>query len=398
MAEAIKAVGLFAGVGGIELGFERALGSSVETTLLCESWEPARAVLAQRFEGVEVRPDVRELSELPGDTDALFAGFPCTDLSQAGHTAGIHGEQSGLVAHVFEMLRRAARRGRSPPWLVIENVSNMLALEGGVAMRYLVDEIESLGYRWAYRVVDSRSAGVPQRRRRVLLLASPTEDPRPVLFADDAGQYPAEAFSDDAFGFYWTEGLRGLGWARDAIPTLKGGSTVGIPSAPAIWAPACANESKIVLPSIEDAEELQGFPRGWTSVAADGRSRNGPRWKLVGNAVTVGVASWLARRLLNPGTFDLPSASWEETGAWPAAAWGERGRVRTVAVSEFPVHTTYRHLVDVVDTANARPLSHRGAAGFWRRLQQGNLGRHPGFRRAVAEHVDLTRPDGLALF
>ena len=56
-------------------------------------------------------------------------------------------------------------------------------------------EIEDLGYRWAYRVIDSRFTGVPQRRRRVILLASPTEDPRSVLFADDAGERAFE-YSD----------------------------------------------------------------------------------------------------------------------------------------------------------------------------------------------------------
>ena len=59
-----------------------------------------------------------------------------------------------------------------------------------------------------------------------------------VLFADEAG--PPTSIDDHrrlACGFYWTEGVRGLGWAVDAIPTLKGGSTVGVPSPPAIWLP-----------------------------------------------------------------------------------------------------------------------------------------------------------------
>ena len=62
---------------------------------------------------------------------------------------GIAGEASGLVAEVFRLLR-----GRRVPLLMLENVRNMLILNKGEAMRYLVDEVEALGYRWAYRLVD----------------------------------------------------------------------------------------------------------------------------------------------------------------------------------------------------------------------------------------------------
>lgn len=106
--------------------------------------------------------------------------------------------------------------------MVIENVRNMLALDSGTAMEYLVSEFERLGYTWAYRLVDSRFTGVPQRRQRVIFVASRTEDPCAVLFADDANERPESDYRGDAFGFYWTEGNTGLGWAQDALPTLKG--------------------------------------------------------------------------------------------------------------------------------------------------------------------------------
>ena len=343
MSGSVQVAGLFAGIGGIELGFQLgrwgagALGRRVETRLLCEWWPPAQQVLATRFPGVELHPDVRELREIPRGVDVLAAGFPCTDLSQAGRTSGITGAQSSLVGHVFEALRLAESRGRRLPWLLIENVPNILALDRGRAMAYLVGELDVLGYRWAYRTVDSRFTGVPQRRRRVLLVASRTDDPRDVLFADDGGaRDETELDGAAAYGFYWTEGRGGLGWARDAVPTLKGGSTVGIPSPPAVWVPTAHPGRKLVTPRIEDAEQLQGFARGWTG-PADGRARNGPRWKLVGNAVTVDVAAWVAGRLVSPGRSAAESAVWTGTGSWPVAAWGERGTVRAAAVSEYPL-------------------------------------------------------------
>lgn len=386
MTSEVRAVGLFAGIGGIELGLQRGLGAT--TAGLCENWGPAQSVLRSRFPAAGVEDDVRAFEKVPAGTTILTAGFPCTDLSQAGRTAGITGQHSGLVVHVFSALRKI-RAKKNRPWLLIENVQNMLALDQGRAMDYLVTELESLGYRWAYRVVDSRFTGVPQRRRRVILLASVHEDPGTVLFADDSGEPEPTRYRDDAFGFYSTEGLRGLGWAQDAIPTLKGGSTIGIPSPPAIWIPGAEPGRKLVWPRIEDAEALQGFPRGWTEAASDGR-RDAARWKMLGNAVTVGVAEWVAARIARPGTDERERQPL--TGRpWPSAAAGQSGQRWRVFVSEYPLLRAYQHLLDVVQADEATPLTLRATAGFLDRLERGNLGRHPGFRRDVAEHVEVMR-------
>jgi len=377
--------GLFAGIGGVERGLA---GAGGRAELLCEWWEPAKVVLAQRFPDASVVGDVRDLRSLP-KVDVATAGFPCTDLSQAGRTHGIQGSQSGLVAEVFRLLRR-----QRVPVLVLENVRNMLVLDGGEAMRYLTAELESLGYRWAYRLVDSRFAGVPQRRQRVLFVAARDVDPRAILFADDAGEPPDDRFRDDCFGFYWTEGLRGLGWARDAVPTLKGGSTIGIPSPPAIWWPDGPPGRRIVVPRIEDAESLQGFPRGWTTPASEVERRKGTRWKLVGNAVTVGVSAWLGRRIRKPGEPCLEGAAMQAGDRWPNAAFGAAGKVWGVDVSMWPVHATYKHLSDVVDLVNAQPLSERGAAGFLSRARRAKLRFADGFLDDLDEHIAFMRGEG----
>jgi DNA (cytosine-5)-methyltransferase 1 len=385
-----RVVGLFAGIGGLEAGLSAA---GHEARLLCEVWEPARAVLCARFPGLEIEPDVRELGSLPGDADVIAAGFPCTDLSQAGRTAGISGSQSGLVAHVFRLADKHDLR-----WLILENVRNMLALDGGRAMHYLVSELEDRGYDWAYRLVDSRFTGVPQRRQRVLLVASRSEDPRGVLLSDDAGEPGMERYASDAFGFYWTEGLRGLGWAQDAIPTLKGGSTIGIPSPPAVWLPDAPVGRQLVTPSIEDAEALQGFSRGWTSAAAGTQRQKGARWKLVGNAVTVGVAAWLGRRLADPGAYDEGEA--EPLGGgdrWSTAAWGRGGRRWRSHVSMWPEVGPYRHLRDALDETRAVPLSYRAAAGFFERTQRAKLRFDQEFILAVKRHVEATAPAALTI-
>jgi DNA (cytosine-5)-methyltransferase 1 len=374
--------GLFAGIGGVETGLARA---GLESELLCEWWEPARAVLAERFPDIRLKGDIRKLRSLP-KVDVVTAGFPCTDLSQAGRTRGIDGAESGLVGEVFRLLKR-----RRAPIVVLENVRNMLVLDGGSAMRYLVDEIESLGYRWAYRVVDSRFTGVPQRRQRVIFVAARDVDPRSIVLADDAGPRDDDKYADETFGFYWTEGLRGLGWARDAVPTLKGGSTIGIPSPPAMWHPSGEPGRRFLTPRIADAERLQGFDPGWTR-AADGVSRRkGTRWKLIGNAVTVGVAEWVGRRLVEPGEPILDGRPLRAGESWPIAAWGSRGKVWVSDVSMWPTRRRYRHLHHVVDLEHAESLSERGAAGFLDRANRGGLNFAPGFLEDVDEHIEHIR-------
>ena len=379
-AAVFTTVGLFAGIGGLELGFQQAGASSA---LLCEVWPAAQAVLRAQFPGVPLHDDIQTLDRLP-DADVVAAGFPCTDLSQAGRTAGIHGKASGLVSNLFRLLHQA-----DPRWVVIENVRNMLVLDRGKAMAYLVHNLEELGFRWAYRLVDSRFTGVPQRRQRVLMVASRYEDPRAVLFADDAGEPDGAWFRDDAYGFYWTEGLTGLGWAQDAVPTLKGGSTIGIPSPPAIWIRDERPGRAIVTPGIADAERMQGFPDGWT-VPAQEHGRAGVRWKLTGNAVTVGVAAWLGSRLAEPGNASHVTATEMPVDArWPTAAWGQRGKRWLVPVSMWPTRWPYHHLLETVNRDGLTPVSRKASAGFAGRMERSTLRFDEAFRLAIKQHVEV---------
>lgn len=364
----LEVVGLFAGVGGLELGFSRA---GHTTTALCEIDPAARAVLAEHFPGVRLHADVKTF-RMPDKIGALAAGFPCTDLSQAGRTSGITGDASGLIVGVLDAIERE-RRGRRPRWIVIENVPFLLRLDRGAGIRYLTDRLSALGYRWAYRVVDTRSFGIPQRRRRVLLVAGLDDDPRGVLFADDVMVGCAETDQEDEppVGFYWTEGNTGIGWAPDAVPTLKGGSGLSIPSPPAIWL-----SKRIATPHVRDAERLQGFPAEWTRPASELLGTDRPRWKLVGNAVSVPVAEWIGRRLADPGEILVEAGNRWTGGSWPDAAWGEQRRsghvVHEVLASDRPVRL---ELASVGEFLKDEPvnLSRRATTGFLNRLMRSRL-------------------------
>jgi DNA (cytosine-5)-methyltransferase 1 len=372
----MKVAGLFAGIGGLERGLAAA---GHESTLLCEIWDPARAVLAEQYPEVRCERDVRHLRSLPDEIELLVGGFPCQDLSQAGLTAGIGGARSGLVCEVFRLLDR-----RSVPWVVLENVSFMLQLGAGQAMHTLVEAFESRGYRWAYRVVNSL-AFLPQRRERVLFVATNTEcDPSSVLLTDEASpQLPETDFTARAHGFYWTEGVRGLGWAADAIPTLKNGSTIGIASPPAIL----LTSGTVVTPDIRDAERLQGFPENWT-VAAEKVAKSSLRWSLVGNAVTVPVAHWLGQRLASPGVYD---SSRDRTLAfhrrWPRAGRFDGARRHAVEINAFPLWAARSPLERFLHHSG-KPLSVRATKGFLSRTQRAKLRFAPGFQDRIRDHLE----------
>jgi DNA (cytosine-5)-methyltransferase 1 len=373
--------GLFAGVGGIERGLAR---SGHQASLLCENDLGASEVLRARFPHVALCGDIRKLVRLPRKTTLVAAGFPCQDLSQAGKTTGIAGARSGLVGEIFRLLEE-----HRTPWVLLENVPFMLQLGRGEAMNVITSALEALNYKWAYRVVDARAFGLPQRRRRVYLIASNIGDPRTVLFADEAGPVDEPKLNGHplACGFYWTEGIRGLGWAVDAVPTLKGGSTIGIPSSPAILLPS----GEVVTPDIRDAERLQGFPSGWTK-PAERVAKKGSRWKLVGNAVSVPAAAWVGRRLAKPGSIlDFALTPLGDSKRWPTAAWnvGE-GRV-AVAASEWPVKRRYISL-DTFLKFQPALLSVKATSGFLRRTEIAKLRFPPGFLKAVQLHLESVSP------
>lgn len=375
----LKVAGLFAGVGGLEEGFRLA---GHESTMLCELDGAARWVLEQRFPRAEITEDVRALPALP-ECDVLTAGFPCQDLSQVGRRKGITGPNSGLIGTVFDLLRA---RSAGPQWLVLENVPFMLSLDRGRAIRMLADELEAMGFSWAYRTIDARAFGLPQRRRRVVLLASRDHDPRPALLGLDAGVPAPKKRGNFACGFYWTEGNTGLGWAVDAVPPLKGGSALHIPSPPAIWFP---KRGLIATPAIEDAERLQGFSAGWTDLEDYDPRGQRKRWRMIGNAVSVPMARWVAERLTTTlGAYDAePGGLLPEDSSWPIAAWGRQGERRRAAVSEWPVAEAGHHLASFLSRP-ALPLSRKAADGFLTRIVRSTLRYEPAFRADLERHVE----------
>lgn len=363
-------VGLYAGIGGFELGFDE-LGH--QSLILADKDEHCQLVLEKRFAGAEIKADVADLLEIPAAARIVTAGFPCQNLSMAGDKSGLSGSKSGDIRHLFELLRLGGR-----PTLAIENVYFMLHLGRGAAMKSLVKDLEALGYDWAYRVVNTTSFGLPQRRRRVFLVASTILDPREVLFADEAGETPKPVIDiNRPIGFYWTEGRRGMGLAADGIPPLKVASGLGIPSTPAVLFP----DGEVLMPSIEACEALQGFPRGWTDLEFG--TKRSPRWSMVGNAVSVPAARWLAKRIDSPGEMlPLPTRRLSAEATWPDAAYGNSDGHFAVEASERPSDVAAPSIEMFRDTS-WKSLSARALRGYLSRASEGGLRFPEGFIDAL---------------
>ena len=177
-------------------------------------------------------------------------------------------------------------------------------------------------------------------------------------------------------GSPWT----GLGRRRGADP--EGWLDNRNPSPPAIWMP----DGRVVTPDIRDAERLQGFPVDWTACAHPAGPRNGPRWRLIGNAVTVPMASWLGRRLHTPGEpLGLDGEELKPTERWPDAAWGENGRTWRASVSAWPRPRHHPSLETFLQYPTV-PLSARATNGFLNRAEKGRLNFPPGFLEDLRAH------------
>lgn len=183
----------FSGVGGLDLGLERA---GWRTVSFSEIDPYASAVLAERWPGVPNLGDItdlaraglrgREAGQDTADADLWTGGFPCEDLSVAGKRRGMGaGTRSGLAFVFLDLMERYR-----PPAALLENVPGLLSSHGGRDMARLLGEMVELGYGVAYRVLDARWFGVPQRRRRVFILGlrSDPDDPDGHLAAERAAE------------------------------------------------------------------------------------------------------------------------------------------------------------------------------------------------------------------
>jgi DNA (cytosine-5)-methyltransferase 1 len=151
---------LFAGIGGLDLGFERA-GLKCKWQVEIDPY--ARRVLAKHWPDVHRWDDVRTWPQQNTEpVDVIIGGFPCQDISYAGKGAGLHGERSGLW---FEFARVVREMG--PEFVVVENVAALL----NRGLGNVLGTLASLGYDAEWHCIPAAAVGAPHIRDRVFILA-----------------------------------------------------------------------------------------------------------------------------------------------------------------------------------------------------------------------------------
>jgi len=152
---------LFAGIGGFDLGLERA-GMRCEWQVEIDPY--ARAVLAKHWPDVRRHEDVRTFPPKEGEwgVDVICGGFPCQDISVAGKGAGLAGARSGLwyeYARIIGELR--------PRYVIVENVAALLTRGMGTVL----GDLSTLGYDAEWHVIRASDVGAPHRRERIWVVA-----------------------------------------------------------------------------------------------------------------------------------------------------------------------------------------------------------------------------------
>lgn len=166
-------ISLFAGVGGFDHGAEQA-GWDCHAHV---EWDPdAQNVLRYHWPHIPKYADVRDYHGATHPVDVVVGGFPCQDVSVAGHRKGVIDDdtRSNLYTEIIRIVKemRDATNGAQPRWVVLENVRGLLSIDQGDGFARVQDDLAHCGavvIEWA--LLDSQFFGLPQRRQRVFIAA-----------------------------------------------------------------------------------------------------------------------------------------------------------------------------------------------------------------------------------
>ena len=167
-----RSIDLFAGIGGIRLGFERAFGKSDRTVFVSEWDKFAQQTYRANFGPLpQIAGDITQVDEADvPEFDICLAGFPCQAFSIAGRHQGFdddyYGKSRGtLFAEVVRICRH-----HQPKVIFCENVKGLTYHDRGRTFKVIVGAFEQIGYKVFHQVLNSRDFGVPQNRERIYLV------------------------------------------------------------------------------------------------------------------------------------------------------------------------------------------------------------------------------------
>lgn len=169
----LKSIDLFAGIGGIRLGFDKAFGNDIETVFISEWDEYAQKTYKANFKDeFDIAGDITKIDEknIP-EFDICLAGFPCQAFSMAGQKQGFEDNYKGLCrGTLFQDVARICEYHK-PKVIFCENVKGLTIHDKGRTFKVICKTFEELGYKVFHKILNSKDFGVPQNRERIYIVA-----------------------------------------------------------------------------------------------------------------------------------------------------------------------------------------------------------------------------------
>lgn len=298
-------------------------------------WEPVAFSEIEKFpcKLLEYRfpqvPNIGDMTKIDGRkyrgaVDLIVGGTPCQGFSIAGNRGGLSDERSGLALHFVRILSECR-----PRWILWENVPGAFSTGGRRDFGSFLRALAECGYHLAWRVLDARFFGVPQRRRRIFVVGHSGDwrYPAAVLFEREglrrASEKGRKSGKSDArldgsvlaSGSEIAKSLNAHGHRLDfetedfvVSPTLlrmrqgKPGGGKGPLLSPEKSLTLATGNDQILFTGPQvirrlipvEYERLQGFPDGWTDIPG---ASDTARYRAIGNSMAVPVMRWLGERI-----------------------------------------------------------------------------------------------------
>lgn len=294
-------IDLFAGIGGIRLGFESVGGKCIFSS---EFDEDACKTYEANF-GEHPAGDITKIkaSTIP-DFDILLGGFPCQAFSIIGKKEGFANETCGTLFFDIERILKE----KKPKAFMLENVRNLTAHDKGNTFRVITTHLEALGYHVYTKVLNALDYGVPQKRERIIIVGFMDNVdfvfPEPVALSERKKledilekDVDKKYYVRDAIRLSRLERLKDKSYPKPYISHENmAGSITPHPYSSALRAGASANYILINderRPTERELLRIQGFPDSYKIVVPYGKIK-----KQTGNSVAVPVIKAVAQEMI----------------------------------------------------------------------------------------------------
>lgn len=294
----LRCIDLFCGIGGFHTA---AVNCGLEVVFASDIDEEARAAYRHNY-GIEPVGDIVQVKaeDIP-DHDILLAGFPCQPFSIIGGMAGTEDARGRLFLEILRIVRAKRPRG-----IVLENVKQLATAQHGSVLRHIIDDLQDMGYTTDWRILNALDLGLPQKRERVIIVATLPKFDRFPWPTAKLPMKPLEEIleKDPASRFFVSETIRAKRHAAhkaSVTPSVwhenKAGHISSYPYSCALRAGASynyllVNGERRFTP--REMLRLQGFPDTFEIVSSDSQTR-----KQAGNAVPVPIAEAGIRGVLD---------------------------------------------------------------------------------------------------